>query len=915
MPTTTTTYSFNKPVVGADEDDWGGYLNGNWDSVDDLLDGTTPITGIDINSGTLDGVTIGGTTAGAGTFTTLTANTSITGTLATAAQPNVTSLGTLTGLTVSASASLAGATTTADITFGDNDKAIFGAGSDLQIYHDGNHSYIKDVGTGHLKVFAEHFFVNNSDDTEQMIGATVDGAVDLFFNGSKKLATTSTGVDISGTLTSDGLTVDGDANLSGTAVNFDLDETDTTDLNTRFRQSAGQLFVQTANDAKSVGYNRLNINHSTGDISFYEDTGTTAKFFWDASAERLGIGTTSPTTALTVSTDGTEQLTINRADASINSGNTVGTILFTGDDPSANQTGARIQVIASQNWSTNAYGSHITFSNDNSGTITERMRIDSSGNLQLTSVDQDIEFNANSSSNESRLKWNYGGTLQSWIEREHSDGSMVFGNQGSERMRIDSSGNVGIGTSSPAYKLQLSNSADTDLNIIAGKNSGDFAAIIFGDTDYPAEGRITYQNFDDAMRFWANRNQAMIIDSSGNVGIGASSPSVSLHVDASGGGAIRASRSSVGGEYVQMDHDGSNGTIRVSGANSLILNTNSAERMRIDSSGNVGIGVSPSTKLHVKAGTNQNFNVFGPAVFSNGVTIASTTDGFTGYLEMEQRATQFAWHNGTTERMRIDSSGNLLVGKTSTAFGTAGNRLLPDGGIYGTKDGAAPFAANRLTSDGDIMSFWKDTVQVGSIGVDNTDNLTISGNSSHCGLNFSTDDVNPYKNGAYTNGTTSLGTPSTRFKDLYLSGGVYLGGTGSANKLDDYEEGTFTPTFVGSTGGTVTLGSAFDTYAYTKIGRIVTITGRVDVSGTPSLSGNLLLQGLPFTSGNLTDQAGYTVQYGFITIGASNTGNPIVIELQEGTTEAALRLEDWTTASGVLVNNSRIQMSITYFTS
>ena len=54
MPTTTTTYSFNKPVVGADEDDWGGYLNGNWDSVDDLLDGTTPITGIDINSGTIE---------------------------------------------------------------------------------------------------------------------------------------------------------------------------------------------------------------------------------------------------------------------------------------------------------------------------------------------------------------------------------------------------------------------------------------------------------------------------------------------------------------------------------------------------------------------------------------------------------------------------------------------------------------------------------------------------------------------------------------------------------------------------------------------------------------------------------------------------------------------------------------------
>ena len=41
MPTTTTNYSWNKPTVGGDEDAWGGYLNGNWDSVDTLLGGVT----------------------------------------------------------------------------------------------------------------------------------------------------------------------------------------------------------------------------------------------------------------------------------------------------------------------------------------------------------------------------------------------------------------------------------------------------------------------------------------------------------------------------------------------------------------------------------------------------------------------------------------------------------------------------------------------------------------------------------------------------------------------------------------------------------------------------------------------------------------------------------------------------------
>ena len=59
MATNTTTYSFQKPAVGGDEDAWGGYLNANWDKTDDLFDGTTPVTGIDINSGSIDGTPIG----------------------------------------------------------------------------------------------------------------------------------------------------------------------------------------------------------------------------------------------------------------------------------------------------------------------------------------------------------------------------------------------------------------------------------------------------------------------------------------------------------------------------------------------------------------------------------------------------------------------------------------------------------------------------------------------------------------------------------------------------------------------------------------------------------------------------------------------------------------------------------------
>ena len=107
--TTTTTLGLTKPEVGASEDSWGEKINTNFDLVDDALDGTTAVS-LDINGGTIDGAVIGGATPAAGTFTTLTANTSLGGTLSTAAQPNVTSVGTLTSLTVAGNVSVDGGT-------------------------------------------------------------------------------------------------------------------------------------------------------------------------------------------------------------------------------------------------------------------------------------------------------------------------------------------------------------------------------------------------------------------------------------------------------------------------------------------------------------------------------------------------------------------------------------------------------------------------------------------------------------------------------------------------------------------------------------------------------------------------------------------------------------------------------------
>lgn len=130
MATTTTNYTFNKPAVGADTNLWGGYLNDNWAKLDNLLGGSTPLplTGIDIDSGSIDGTAVGASATSTGAFTTLSAS----------------------GLLTPAGGAQ----------FNDDVKATFGSGTDLEIYHDGINSLLNIAGSGNVQVKAD---AENSD--------------------------------------------------------------------------------------------------------------------------------------------------------------------------------------------------------------------------------------------------------------------------------------------------------------------------------------------------------------------------------------------------------------------------------------------------------------------------------------------------------------------------------------------------------------------------------------------------------------------------------------------------------------------------------------------------------------------------------------------------------------------------------
>ena len=93
-----------------------------------------------------------------------------------------------------------GGTMTGNILFGDNVEARFGAGDDLRILHDGNNSQLKDAGTGALEILTDEFKVKNAADSETMILANENGAVSLYHDNTARLSTTSSGVNITGTL-------------------------------------------------------------------------------------------------------------------------------------------------------------------------------------------------------------------------------------------------------------------------------------------------------------------------------------------------------------------------------------------------------------------------------------------------------------------------------------------------------------------------------------------------------------------------------------------------------------------------------------------------------------------------------------------------------------------------------------------
>ena len=592
-----------------------------------------------------------------------------------------------------------------------------------------------------------------------------------------------------------------DLYIDGTA-NIDSLVADTADINAGTIDNAviggatpeaATFTTLTATDAVSLD-DAVTINESAADVDFrVEGVGKPNALFVQGSDGNVGVNTNSPTTTLDV--NGTVKASVlNVAGSSSLDGAVV-----------VNETGADVDFRVESD--TNANALFVQGSNGAVGIGTSSPL----SQLEVSDTDGATGINVTAYRNLTA----YGNSYVQF--------------NGPRFDTADQDAVIGRG----AITL-LGNAADTSSSMWISAATASLAPATATEANMQGYNAGLNITSDGELGFWDSGTERFTITSAGDVGIGTSSPASTLDVN----GTIT----------------GTTGNITT--VNATTVDTTNIEATNIkakdgtasatiaDSTGVMTVASSVLTTTDINGGTIDGVTIGGASAGAGTFTSVTGTSldmngdaDFGGQINLSRAE--------STTIKRIDNTGVLVIQGGTDALSSS---LV----MYGNAHASLP---NWSILEADTMLFRPvDNSPEFMRFVDGTGTVF---NASSADLDFRIEsDTNTHafflqgSDGYVGIGTSSPSQALDVVGNIEVSGGIYLGGTAAANLLDDYEEGTWTPEFTPATGAFGSIGYLFNTGTYTKVGRLVTVTGRIQLSGTPptigTAGGNCHLSGFPF---------------------------------------------------------------------
>ena len=688
-------------------------------------------------------------------------------------------------------------------------------------------------------------FTNLNTDKAELSGANFTGSI-----------------DVTGSVVADGLTVSGDSTIGGSSatsnVLLDLVEpTSSSDIilgvsangsgRTQIRSTQG---LGTSSDLRLLTVDgtqtkeRLKIA-ANGDISFYEDTGSTPKFIWSAASESLGIGrsplslssytvldlgakTVGSMTRLFGASGMSHQIMNNNTDMIISADDndqkantkmrlrTDGTDRVVVDDTGIDVSGSVSAGTVAQVYTSSDRGYFVAGTNDSSnqhlylgsyhGSTLKQLTFSGSNNALYPQTTASIDL----------------GLTTHKFKNLFLSGSVTSTGLTVEKIGDATAPTVALTTTSSntfnhAINAFAPNLTTGEINLIAVGKEGSTKNSGYMGFKYNGDGSdsnlLTFGHWaaDNLLTISASGNTNI---PNGKLGIGfTTAPDTKLHVvGGTANGTMYDTAVFAGGAN---STSGSGARIYISGCENdplargtiiegkMIDNGNShelnfytsgnsqvpAKRLTIDSSGNTTFKTSAG-HLTVKAlgggsvelESNGSLGYDIAANFSHEFRVAGTER-----MRISNDGSCRWTPDGTTHDMTLTASGNLLVGTTSVATAQSPTQTGvsirgPIGRIEASADGTTSAIFNRETNSGAIVNFASGGTTAGSIGTVGGDVAIYSTGSSHAGLRFAINAYLPTNNaGAVVDATTDFGTGAYRYKDLYLSGGVVFGPASASN--------------------------------------------------------------------------------------------------------------------------------------